>query len=142
MTRFRARIAVWSILHQPVWVSESSRISVFESPTYRVHNEHESGFSTNTTPVSCTAITHNKHTSRGTKTERYNLREGERYRVTFTHLHSHPRMHVHPNTHIHSHTRVSNIQLYMHTLTYITQIQTHILHTRVYTLTHAMQICI
>jgi len=42
MTRFRNRIAVWSSLHEPVLIYGSSHGSVFESPLYRVHNEHES----------------------------------------------------------------------------------------------------
>ena len=41
MTRFRNRITVWSSLHEPVLIYSSSHGSVFESPMYRVHNEHE-----------------------------------------------------------------------------------------------------
>jgi len=43
MTRFRNRIAVWSSLHESVLIYGSSHGSVFESPLYWVHNEHESG---------------------------------------------------------------------------------------------------
>jgi len=43
MTRFQNRIAFWSSLHQSVLIYGSSHISIFESPMYRVHNEHESG---------------------------------------------------------------------------------------------------
>ena len=43
MTRFQNRIAVWSSLHEPILIYRSSHGSVFESPVYRVHNEHESG---------------------------------------------------------------------------------------------------
>ena len=42
MTRFLNRIVVWSSLHELVLVYGSSHSSVFESPMYRVHNEHES----------------------------------------------------------------------------------------------------
>jgi len=43
MTMFQNRIAIWSSLHEPVLIYGSSHESVFESPVYRVHNEHESG---------------------------------------------------------------------------------------------------
>ena len=43
MTRFWNQIAVWSSLHEPVLIYGSSHGPVFESPLYRVHNEHESG---------------------------------------------------------------------------------------------------
>ena len=43
MTWFWNRIAVWSSLHEPVLLYGSSHGSVFKSPLYRVHNEHESG---------------------------------------------------------------------------------------------------
>ena len=43
MTRFRNRIAVWSLLHEPVLIYGLSHGSVFELPLYRVHNEHEFG---------------------------------------------------------------------------------------------------
>ena len=33
MTRFRARIVVWSALHKPVRIFELSHVSVFESPS-------------------------------------------------------------------------------------------------------------
>ena len=42
MTMFWNRITVWSSLHEPVRISELSHGSVFESPVYRVHNEHNS----------------------------------------------------------------------------------------------------
>jgi len=41
MTQFWIRIAVWSLLHEPMRISESSHGSAFESPVYRVHNEHK-----------------------------------------------------------------------------------------------------
>ena len=40
MTRFWVQIAIWSTLHELVQIFESSRASVFESPVYWVHNEH------------------------------------------------------------------------------------------------------
>ena len=43
LSRFRNRIAVWSSLHELALIYGSSHGSVFESPIYRVHNEHESG---------------------------------------------------------------------------------------------------
>ena len=43
MTQFRNRIAVRSLLHESVLIYRSSHESIFESPVYRVHNEHESG---------------------------------------------------------------------------------------------------
>ena len=43
MMRFQNRIVIWSPLHEPVLIYDSSHGSVFESPLYRVHNEHESG---------------------------------------------------------------------------------------------------
>ena len=43
MTWFRNWITVWSSLHEPVLIYRSSHGSVFETPLYRVHNEHESG---------------------------------------------------------------------------------------------------
>ena len=42
MTQFWNRIAVWSSLHETVLIYGSSHGSVFKSPLYRVHNEHES----------------------------------------------------------------------------------------------------
>jgi len=41
MTRFGIRITVWSSLPKPVQISGSSYGLVFESPGYRVHNEHK-----------------------------------------------------------------------------------------------------
>jgi len=43
MMQFRNRIAIWSSLYEPVQIYGSSHRSVFESPMYWVHNEHESG---------------------------------------------------------------------------------------------------
>ena len=42
MTQFQNRIAVWPSLNEPVLLYGSSHGSVFESPLYRVHSEHES----------------------------------------------------------------------------------------------------
>jgi len=41
MTRFWIRIVVCSSLHEAIQIFGSSHRSVFESPVYRVHNEHE-----------------------------------------------------------------------------------------------------
>jgi len=41
MTRFWILIAVWSSLYEPVGISGYSCGSVFESPVYRVYNEHK-----------------------------------------------------------------------------------------------------
>jgi len=41
ITWFRNRIAVWSSLHKLALIYESSHWSVFESPVYRIHNEHK-----------------------------------------------------------------------------------------------------
>ena len=43
VTRFWNRIAVWSSPHEQELFHETSHGSVFESPMYRVNNEHESG---------------------------------------------------------------------------------------------------
>ena len=40
MTRFWIRKAIWSSLHELVWISESSHGSIFESPFYWIHNGH------------------------------------------------------------------------------------------------------
>ena len=45
MTRFRNRIAVWSLLHELVLIYGSSHVSIFGLPAYRVHDEHEFGSS-------------------------------------------------------------------------------------------------
>ena len=41
MMQFWIRIVVWFLLHEPVRISGSSHGSVFQSPVYQVHNEHE-----------------------------------------------------------------------------------------------------
>ena len=43
MMRFWNRIAISSSLHEPVLIYESSYLSVFEPPVYRVRSEYESG---------------------------------------------------------------------------------------------------
>ena len=43
MKRFWNQIAIWSSLHKLVLIYGSSHGSVFKSPLYRVHSEHESG---------------------------------------------------------------------------------------------------
>ena len=43
MTRFWIWIVIWSSLHELVRILRLTRGSVFESPVYRVHSEHESG---------------------------------------------------------------------------------------------------
>ena len=42
ITWFRNRITVWSLLHEPVLIYESSRGSVFESLVHRIICKHES----------------------------------------------------------------------------------------------------
>ena len=42
MTLFWNRIAVWSLLHEPILIYGSSHGSVFELPVYWGHNGHES----------------------------------------------------------------------------------------------------
>ena len=41
MTLFWNRIAVWSLLHEPILIYGSFHGSVFELPVYRVYNVHE-----------------------------------------------------------------------------------------------------
>ena len=42
MTRFWNQISIWSLLYELVLIYGSSHGSVFESPGYRVHSEHNS----------------------------------------------------------------------------------------------------
>jgi len=63
MTRFRNQIAIWSSLHKPILIYRSSHGSVFESPLYRVHNEHESGLGPGLLQRSGSHRTNPKHCS-------------------------------------------------------------------------------
>jgi len=105
MARFWIRIAVWSSLHEPVLIYGSSHESVFESPLYRVHNEHESGSG----PSLLQRV-------------RILLNESE----TLQHASEHMNSHKHTLVHVYTpqHTRINirvcpHIYVYKYTNTYI-----------------------
>ena len=108
MTWFRNQIAVWFSLHEPVLIYGSSHGTVFKSPLYRVHNEHESesgpgspvaGFGSHRTNLKCCS-TQPTHTNK----YKYTLN-------THTSIRTHTRIPTH--VHIQTYTTLS-IYTYIH----------------------------
>jgi len=99
MTRFWNRITVWSSLYEPVLIYGSSHGSVFESPAYRVHNEHESGPGPGLTKRVWTAATCNP-TNEHTQTYTVHIPTHARYTCIRTHVH--PHMYIYTSIHIYT----------------------------------------
>jgi len=114
MTRIWIRIAVWSSLHEPVWIFRSSHGSVFEPAVYWVHSEHQSDLllsSLDRTSESIIIVPRNhKLRERGINTH-------------ITHVCTHtckPQcVHMHVYTHIQVYTQAHANTSYMHTHTYM-----------------------
>ena len=122
MTRFRNRIAIWSSLHELTLIYGSSLGSVFESPLYRVHNEHESGSSpdllklgSDLTEQTRNAVARNQHIQININT-RYTDMCTQTHTCTPTYIHIHTYIRVYTyiyiHTCIHTHTYIHIIYLY------------------------------
>jgi len=104
MTRFWVRIIVWSTLHEPTQISRLSRGSVFESPVYQVHGEHQSE-----SPITkfgwhegIIAATHN------------HIQRAREINTHITHSHMYPHTHAtRAYTHVHPHTYIYT-SIYIH----------------------------
>ena len=105
MTQFQNRFAIWSLLHEPVLINGSSPGSVFKSPLYRVHNEHES------------------ESGSGFLLLGSDLTERLRNTVTRNQIHI-----IHINTLLHTHMCTCTLHIRVHRYTYV---YTHI-HTSIY----------
>ena len=121
MTRFWNRIVIWSSLHELVRIYGSSHGSVFESPLYRVHSEHETK-----SPIMGPDLTKRVWTAATCNPTH------ERTQTYTVHI---------PTPHIYTciHTRVPG-QAYVRTYTYSCTLQIHILY--IYIPTHANTIFI
>ena len=125
MTQFRNRIAVWSSLHEPVLIFGSSYGSVFESPMYRVHNEHNSRSGLGLLQRSGSHRTNPKCCStRPTHTNKYKymlntLPNTPTYTCTPTYIYIHTYIRVYTLIYIHAciHTH-TYIRLYTYIYTY------------------------
>ena len=134
MTQFWVRITIWSSLHEPIWISRWSHRSVFESPMYRVHNEHKSG---SLLPgLDRTSDSNRYNTQTNIHREGQEYMERKIYKATHlrTNLHIHAQhtdtlmhnTHVHTSTHIYNHAHNINTISYWHNFTHILK---HIAHT-------------
>jgi len=119
MTRFWNRIAVWSSLHELALIYGSSHRSVFESPMYRVHNEHN--FESLVTEFGSherarNAVTHNRtHTYKHKYTLHWHV-HADTYVYKYTHTYT---LHLYTYTYIHVYTSI-----YIYTYKYV-KIYTH-----------------
>jgi len=119
MTRFRSRIAIWSSLHELVRIYGSSHGSVFESPLYRVHSEHETK-----SPIMGPDLTKRVWTAATCNPTH------ERTQTYTVHI---------PTPHIYTciHTRVPG-QAYVRTYTYSCTLHIHILYIHTHTCKHCI----
>ena len=115
MTRFWIWIAIWSSLHEPVRIFRSSNGSVFKSPVYRVHNEHQTETSATGLDLIewiCITVSRNHiQIERGVNTH---------HTGTHTCLHTCVHSHTYVNMSIHIYTHYINIpihytQIYLYT---------------------------
>jgi len=122
MMRFRVQIAVWSTLHDPVRISESFCVLVFESPGVSALCEHwvwiaQLGSNRcNTQPNTWTHMNRNIHTHWYTLVHIYAL---------YTYIYT-------TKTHIHIHTLIY-INTYIYTLEFIYTHLHSFVHTHYYT---------
>jgi len=114
MTQFWNRIAIWSSLHEPVLIYGSSHGSVFKSPLYRVHNEHESKSGPGL--LQLVRISPNRFRIAATRNRTHELTRTYThtpYTYTYTRAYVHVYPHIHTYTSIHINTHYLNI--YTHT---------------------------
>ena len=101
MTRFQSWIIVWSLLHKLVRISGSSHGSIFESPVFQVHNEHQS--ESHVTGPDLTKRVWNaairNRTFKDTRTHIQYTRH-----MHSTHVHTVKHMYMHIRTHIPTYT--------------------------------------
>ena len=143
MTLFWNRIAIWSLLHELVWISGSSRKLVFELPMYRVHSEHGFGLGPSVLLSVRTVRANLQRCSTQPYIHEYTIQ-------TYIHDYSH----IPKYTHVQVYTRTHTQYIHVHTLIYVhiytctcmhssmhTDYTTHILshphnHTRTHTHIH------
>ena len=122
MLRFRNQIAVWFSLNEPILIHGSSHGSVFKSPMYRVHNEHESG-SNQTSPKYCntqpnTIIHINTllHTHMCTCTLQISV---HRYTYVYTHIYTYTSIHIYIHIYMHaSYNKLTRTIMQTHPITH------------------------
>ena len=110
ITRCWVRITIRSSLHEPVRIFGSSRLSVFESPPYQLHNKHKFGSGPDLMS--------------GSVTLQHTIKHLNRYPTTHDHaIHMHTfTIHTHPHTYMY--TLISNTHSFtQHTLTHPTNTQ-------------------
>ena len=108
-------IRITTSLHELVRISGSSRVSVFESPVYRVHSEH---------PYESPVIefeSHERFWNAATRNWPHELT----WTYTQTHTHTTTYIHVcttlyiiHTNTYIHIYIYIHTLPIYLNTLTH------------------------
>jgi len=119
MMWFWIRIVVWFSLHKPVRTFKSSCKSVFKSPGYRIHSEHQSESPTtgpNLTKRVRNVVPRNQtHREGGELTYTHNALTHVPIHARYTYIHTrlHPRTYIDTHTHTHTHTH-EYTHIYIH----------------------------
>ena len=128
MTQFWNWIVIWSSIHEPVLIYGSSYRSVFKSPLYLVHSEHESGSGPGLAsgPYRCSTRPNTQlHKHRHIDMIIHTYPNIHTYRYIPVHQHN-TYMYIHLYTYIHAYTHVYIVKhTYIHIYIYIYTTYTH-----------------